>query len=397
MKIIKSKPCIILFFILIASGCSDHNTNQLPDEFQDIENLTVYSAESQSQKEISFKKSTVYGSSENTLIGKMGSLAVDRLGRLFIADVQKQVVYVFAPGGQFVTQLGGKGKGPGEFSYIKKLQIRNNHLYASDANFGVQSVSVFTLDTLSGDQTIILARNRSDYRSLARAYPGVFEIYVRDDSTFLAEFISHGTNPTKKWQNKEIRGLLYPLDGAGNIASDKLFEFTEEIRTYHKGSLMGLLPIKPFFGNACIVLSNDNSIYQAGPEYFLIKEYSPEGVYQKAFYYPIKKIPLSQVSARDAEIRELYIRNMDKMELPVTWPVLTNMKIDDQDRLWIATTVEDFNVYEWWILEKSGELITKFEWPRDKPIEEVRNGYMYTRERDEMDVESIVKYKIEME
>jgi len=74
------------------------------------------------------------------------------------------------------------------------------------------------------------------------------------------------------------------------------------------------------------------------------------------------------------------------------------MKIDDLDRLWIATTVEDMSVYEWWVLEETGELITKFKWLRDEPIEVVKNGYMYTREtEEETGLQTIVKYRIEME
>ncbi|MFO8029767.1 MAG: hypothetical protein R6U28_07885 [Cyclonatronaceae bacterium] len=49
------------------------------------------------------------------------------------------------------------------------------------------------------------------------------------------------------------------------------------------------------------------------------------------------------------------------MDLPRSWPVLTGMKIGHDDRLWIATTVEDMNVLEWWVLENTGELITNFE------------------------------------
>ncbi|MEX0769148.1 MAG: hypothetical protein WD035_00340 [Balneolaceae bacterium] len=86
------------------------------------------------------------------------------------------------------------------------------------------------------------------------------------------------------------------------------------------------------------------------------------------------------------------------MNLPKTWPVLSEMKIDDQNRLWIATTVEDMSVYEWWVLEDTGELITKFEWPRDEPIEVVQNGYMYTRETDEeTGLQQVARYRIEME
>jgi len=75
---------------------------------------------------------------------------------------------------------------------------------------------------------------------------------------------------------------------------------------------------------------------------------------------------------------------------------LTDMVIDDQDRLWVATTVDDMNVFEWWVLEESGEVVTRFDWPRSKPIEVVRNGHVYTRETDEnTGLQQVVRYRIE--
>jgi hypothetical protein len=68
---------------------------------------------------------------------------------------------------------------------------------------------------------------------------------------------------------------------------------------------------------------------------------------------------------------------------------------DDSNRLWVSTIVEDFDVYEWWVLEDNGELITKFDWPRDEPIEVIKNGKMYTRQTDEeTGLERIVRYQI---
>jgi len=189
-------------------------------------------------------------------------------------------------------------------------------------------------------------------------------------------------------------GLFYLLDSTGKIASNKLIDFKEDTRTLFE--VLGV-PLKPFFGNALTVLTRDNSIYQAEPDHFLIKVYSPDGAYRHAFYYPHKKIPLTQESAIEAGVPDLYIENMQSMDLPRTWPVLTDMNIDDQNRLWIATTVENMNVYEWWVLEHTGELLAKFTWPRKEPIEEIKNGYMYTRETDEeTGLQKIVRYRIEM-
>ena len=84
-------------------------------------------------------------------------------------------------------------------------------------------------------------------------------------------------------------------------------------------------------------------------------------------------------------------------QLPTHWPAIHEMLIDSNNRLWVSTIVENFDIYEWWVLEASGELITKFEWPRDEPIEVIKNGKMYTRQTDEeTGLEQVVRYGIEI-
>ncbi len=386
------KQPFLLLLIIVTWGCSPQKKKELPKEFQKLKNLTVHSIDSIPSKTIEFEKEVVYEDSKMVLIGRMGDMAVDNLGRVFIADVQNQEIVVFEPGGRLSAQLGGEGKGPSEFGYIKSLQIRKDRLYVYDPQ--QQGVRVITLDSLSEDKSVLLARNREKYQALHKSYPWIHKIFVKNNGTYLAEFVENSSTPNKEWQNIEIRGLLYLLESTGEIASNRLIEFKEEIRTN-----MGLIaPIKPFFGNALTVLSSDNSIYWAGPDYFLIKVYSPNGAYQHAFYYPHNKISLTRASAIEAEVPDLIIRNMKSMDLPRTWPVLTDMKIDDQDRLWIAATVEDMKVYQWWVLENTGELITRFTWPRSKPIQVIKNGYLYARESDEeTGLEEIVRYRIVMD
>lgn len=248
---------------------------------------------------------------------------------------------------------------------------------------------------MDGDKTIFLARNRGNYQTLKRAYPSIDNLYVRNNSTYLAKFITESSQEHQKWQNVDIKGLFFQLDANGMIES-KLFEFTSETRTQLE---VFLYPVEPFFGNALTVLSNDNSIYWAGPDYFLIKIYSPDGLYKHAFYYPHKKITLTRESAIEAEVSDLFIRNMDSMDLPETWPVLKGMKIDDQDRLWISTIIDDFEVYQWWVLDASdGSLLARFNWPRNKPIEAIKDGKLYTRETDEeTGLEKVVRYDIVLE
>lgn len=393
------KKWIYCAALLLLFGCTSEPEVAVPEHIKDLDNLTVYPTDPQPAREIQLEREQTFGSREEILIGRMGDIAVDSSGRVFIADIQNQSIHVFHPDGRFIAQLGREGRGPSEFGFIKSLQIRNNRLYAYD--FYQYKVSVFTLDPLAGDQTILLAQNRGKYRALDRAYPSIDQLYVRNNNTYLAKFKSDSSKTNKRWQNFEIKGLFYLLDSTGKIVSEKLLDLKvatgTHVGTSSSSALLGY-HMEDFFGNVMPVLSRDNWIYLAEPDLFLIKAYSPNGVYKHAFYYPHKKIPLTRKSAIEARVSDLFIRNMQSMDLPQTWPVLTEMKIDDQDRLWIATTVEDMNVYEWWVLDApDGSLWAKFDWLRDKPIEVIKDGKLYTRETEkETGLEEIVRYNIEI-
>ena len=386
------RKSVFLIIILIINGCFSQEDELIPHKLEKLKNLTVYSADVQLSKTISFQTDAVYSESGDVLIGRMGELAVDSLGRVYIADNEKMVIYVFDTDGQFLNRVGRDGRGPGEFSsYIKNLQIYGNRLYAFDP--APNRLNVFTLNNLSIEKTISLGQNRSDFQKLSTAFPYIKNLFVTGRDTFIAEFITHSKEDLKKYQNVDVTSLYYSLDCDGNI-SDKLLGFISEKRT----NLLLVISLREFFGSVLHGFSSNGRIILADPEEFIVKMYSPNGNYQSAFFYPHKKIPLSKEKALEANVRDALINKMHLIDLPKYWPVLTDMKIDDQNRLWIAATVEDMSIYEWWVLENTGEFITKFEWPRNEPIEVVKNGYIYTRETDEeTGLQQVVRYRIVFE
>ncbi|MFO8029772.1 MAG: 6-bladed beta-propeller [Cyclonatronaceae bacterium] len=386
----------ILVSLTVIWGCSSHEMNDIPEEIQGLENLTVFPAKKEVPHQIDLEREQSFGDTEETLFGNLGDITVDERGRVFIADTQKMLIYVFEYDGRLIAELGREGQGPGEFGSIKSLHISNDRLYAFDPNRFM--VHVFSLDTLTGNKTVILAENREEFQELSRAFPLINELFIRHDDTYIAKFISEKVEELVAWKNYEVKGLLYPLNNSGKISAGRILEFLYEMRTLttFRDGLGGIVSVKPFFGKVLTVLSRDNSIYQAKPNHFMIKIHSPEGAYQRAFFYPHEKIPLTHESAVEAGVVDYFIENMSSIDLPQFWPVLTEMIIDHDDRLWVAATVEDMNVMEWWVLENTGELITKFEWPRDEPIEAVQNDYLYTRQTDEeTGLEQIVRYRYE--
>lgn len=394
------KKLFLLFPMIVFWGCSSQKMNQVPKQFQNLKNLTVFPADARPEESISFKKDAVYGSTKNVMIGQIGSVAVDSSGRVYLADIQENIIDVFDPDGHFITHICRKGRGPGEFGIINSMQIKRGHLYVYDSN--ELKESIFTLHPPALRNTILLAGNRDKYPALHSAWPWIEHLYVRNNNTYLAEFISsvvssNKDNPQKypkQWQNYSTKGLFYLLDKNGNVSSKEMLKVKNDTRTVVLNHTGGI-PFVFLFGRCWTVLSSNNNIYQAEPDYLLIKVYSPNGFYLHAFYYPHPRVPLTAKSASEAGLPDIRIREMKLMNLPPNWPVLMIMRIDDKDRLWVATIVKNMKVYQWWVLNSNGKLLARFTWPRSKTIVKVKYGHVYTAETNKKtEMSRIVRYRI---
>jgi hypothetical protein len=387
--------CILAFFLF--TDCTSQ-VSELPEQFRNLENLSIHSANEEPEVAVSFQEEAVYGLSDEIFIGMIQDIAIGLSGRVFIADIQNRSIYVFEPEGKFTTQLGRGGKGPGEFGIIKSLQIRGDILYVFEPDRN--QVSLFELDSLAFKRMTLLAGNRGEFGELDKSAPWIRDLLIRSGQTYLAGFNIY-PNPTeyKLWQNVDSKILFYLLDDAGKISSKKLFD----VFSPHTFTGPLVVNINVFFGSPIVVVSSQNKIYVSDASEFLIKVYHADGVYEHAFYYPNPNIPLTRESIENGGIMNTHFRpeflleHLESMELPRYWPVINDMIMDDENRLWIATTVGDMSIFEWWVVEETGELITKFEWPRNEQIKVVKNGYMYTRKtEEETGLQTIVKYQVEM-
>ncbi|HKJ33220.1 MAG TPA: 6-bladed beta-propeller [Balneolales bacterium] len=389
----------VFLFLLLLTGCSGNRINQIPHDIRSVKKLIIYSANTKPKDTISFKRDAVYGNSNNVIIGKMGNIAVDHSGCVFIPDIQKQTIDVFKSDGKYIKHLGRHGKGPGEFTNIRSLQIRNQHLYAYDLN--QTKINVFKLDSLTFNKTILLAENRKSFSKLKNASSQIQNIYVRNNNTYIADFTKFGfSKKFHKWQNYKNTKLYYFLNKNGKISSKLLFKlkYINSIIPWppiHPRTVMGL-HLSKFFGSPQVLVSSNNTIYTAEPDYFLIKIYKSDGNYNGAFYYPFKKIRLTTKSATEAGVYKYLIKDMKMMNLPRTWPALYKIKIDTKNRIWVSTIVKNMKVYQWWVLTQKGKLLARFNWPRNESIQVIKNGYIYTKETNKKGSKDIVRYRFKL-
>jgi len=147
------------------------------------------------------------------------------------------------------------------------------------------------------------------------------------------------------------------MNKENKIISNEIFEVKKrkEILFAQVGNRQrsNLRPL-PFLGRTIITISNDNHIYTAWTDDFLIKVYGPDGNYVRAFYYPFRKksirrkVLISLVNKVNDDWNRFVVEHA---ELSENWQALYSMIADDNNRLWISTIVAEDGVREWWVLK----------------------------------------------
>jgi hypothetical protein len=142
-------------------------------------------------------------------------VAVDALGRYFVADGGSNSVRVYDADGAFVRQFGGQGEGPGEFTRISGMFLRNDTVHASSG--GDFRGSLFdTTGVLLKTYTSLLT-NGSALSFLAAGPEGWI---VGDDSLFARRGESErGVQAGDSVRNVAFIALMDPRDIDGTTGS----------------------------------------------------------------------------------------------------------------------------------------------------------------------------------
>lgn len=380
-----------MIILVIFSGCPSEEMTLLPEHLKDLENVTVYDQSSYNVtsdlSDLEFIKEFTIGVDELTLLGHITKIAVDDDGRIYLADYSANTIHVFNPDGSILHQIGREGSGPGEFRSIYDMNIDDEKLYVLDHS--EMRMSLFSLDTFEIKDIISLQFTGDRVEELSRHYPRFF--YILDDGHYLMQFVPHLFLSEDESRTQEY----YIVSGEGAIKSDRILELPwgRDILTDREIPTAFEIP----YGRRSLLNVSDDKIYYLWTEELAVKKYDLEGNYISAFYHPVEKsiFNLQEVLSLEEFDNPQSRRLIRDGYLPDTWPAVQDLVIDDKNRFWISITDKNKDTNEWWILEQNGEIVTRFTWPEERRIQIVRDGHIYTFEKDEgTGMDQIVKYRI---
>lgn len=398
--------CIFLNWILFfAFACnSEPKRATVPVYFNEIENLTIFSGNPSPIAEINFEREISIGDSPDPPLGRLGRFTVDDLGRIYISDSQQSAVHLFDPHGAYITSIGRGGSGPGEYTGPPYPTVKSDQLFILDPMRLL--MDIYSADDFDLIKTINLnPTNKGSFEGLFDTQ--VNQIMIIDEATYLVTMSTFIPRvPEDAGELMDDRSIYFYLMGDDGrllkplIEPVPLFELTgrstSEMARY-TGPYSRAAPSPQLFAKPLIAVSDIGDIFVAMSDHLLIRKYAADGDYQSAFYHPFEHLEMNRESAIHSQGTPFLADLVSQNEIPDTWPALDRLLVDDEGRLWIATIVDDFDIYEWWVLDESGDLITTFEWPRDETIVTFKNGKMYTRETDgETGLQQVVRYKINL-
>ena len=399
---------LTILLCLFLVDCSENSglehirvLDEIPEHIQEVKNLTIYPGDSDPLYEIELIPVQSFGETGEPYLTHIAGCVVDENERVIIWDIDphgggfppRNSLYVYNPEGTYHTQIGRTGRGPGEFGMLTSIQTNDGNVFVLDHTNS--RLNVFNTNDYSIERST-LVEGWSVWHHESVQNLGFSRLDTRNDGNHLAvfsEWVSDG---------RTMDYIYLLIDTEGDVLNPEplIFPagFTITPNTNPPGPSMSL----PFMGSTITALSGEDALFTAWTQDFLIKKYDADGMYQSAIYYPVTgssfdlndHIESSRYNQRD--IRNAF-ENRDE-DLPETNPVLADLMVDDENRIWAAVPMDSQGeIYEWWILAPSGELLAKLLRPREQRIFDIKQGYLYGREtNEETGAEYVVRYRIEL-
>ena len=375
-----------LLLLSIMISCTSKPEIEIPDDIAAMENVAVYSSETEPTYSISFEEEAVYGDTEEIFLGSVSGIDVDEDGNVFLADSREATVHVYNPNGTYNFSIGRSGDGPGEFTAAYRPTLYEGELYVLDVQ--QQRVSVFDPADGTVQRTIQMGGGGNDLSGFPNSFDPLTE------NRFLVYYSSMSRDGERFLRKLEAR--ILNSEGETEVSEMIDFESGEMFMIQSENSIQ--IMSLPFMRDSKSVLDQNENIIWGYTDRLFLKVVTLEGEYIRSIFYSRQNPPLDR-SALLANYEVSAVReSIRSLNIPSTRPAFRNLIVDDENRIWLELFTENEEENEWWVLDEEGEKLASFLRPENHQLEQVKNGYIYFRETDaETGLQEVVKYNYQLQ
>ena len=322
------------------------------------------------------------------VFGAVSSVALDELGRVWVADSQRRRISVFGPGGAHVRSFGGAGSGPAEFRSLDGMDWGpDRHLWVIDAG-NARIARYDTAGGLVGTHPRPVAGSVSPWPGRVGADGRLVDVglTVRPDGTLgdlLVRWSPTSTQPVDTF-------VLPPFAG-------EYFEVSRgDARRRHVSRVN-----VPFTGSQAWAVDPAGHVWVAHTARYRLERHPFEGGAVRAVERPVEPLP---VPATERErMLEQYRRfeaeggRVDESRIPRTYPPLRGFFVASDGYVWVqpATAPGADPVFD--VFRRDGRYLGRIASPVDilaSPPPAVRGDRIAAVAKDELGVDHVVVLRI---
>lgn len=325
-------------------------------------------------------------------------------GRVAVADRGSLEVRFYDPNGDFVRAVGGAGDGPGEFRYIRGMEL-----------CGADSLYVFEIDyeisVLSPDGQLF-RRGRPYDRDAPRYRPGGLECASTGRFLVLGRELREGPPPMGLYREEAPAWVLTPQrlletsDQAIPLGARLAVE--AEIGTFLVGERLGSATgTRPHpFGRSSVSAIGPDGLFIGESVHREIKRFTFEGDLTLIIRWAAGKSASvsdvrdqyteSRLASVDEPRRAGLAQELADLPVPDSVPAYTQLELDGAGQLWVRPFVYgEASAVEWLVFRTDGEWLGTVSLPAEFEVHQVTEDRVVGVHRDALGVERIRIHSIE--
>lgn len=325
-------------------------------------------------------------------------------GRIVVADGGGQVIRIYSPDGEFRTEFGGRGEGPGEFRDLEKTWVTSRGRIAV-WDEGNRRITTFDRQgELKDTELVAVGRTRPRGLGNLEAFLGVFS----DGDVLLGSLALGSPAGGNDLVPDRLFVSRFGLDG-------KLREVVGELSGMRRH---GGRPI-PFSPVPLVAVARD-TIFEADGYGTRITVRDETGSEIRTIDLPRREVSADGVwSSLEAELRrrrsrlpiyKLFLRNLERGRVPrdARFPQLADLLVDDRGHLWVKRyEPPDDSIWlrekgaqwpapggVWQVVRPDGRLEGTVRMPEDVRPLEINGDRLLGLATEELGVERVVVHRI---
>ena len=382
---------IVILLVLFIMGCSSEPEIEIPEEVAALENVSVFSADSEPSMELLLTHETSFGDTDELFLGGSIRSVTDHEGRVILADLQQTQLHLYNADGSYNRPIGREGEGPGEYRFLGDMVVDDQYLHLMDRQLNrITRYDLVTFEVVGETSITIEQEEENNFR-----YPQNFHVAGPEEYLMI---LGRGFSTGAEFEGRRtIDGVMMNWS-EDSLSTNDLFSFdaSERLVKREGGSVM-VMTVD--YNRSSVIDVENRQIIHGWNEDFLFKVHDQNGNYQRAIYYPYENLPLDrdEVLEEYSKYDEQWFSMVRDDEMPDVWPSWKTFSVDDEGRIWVERYVDDHEQTVLYLLSESGELLGTASWNSDKAIQDIKDGYLYSREENDMGLLEIVKYSVELE